>query len=166
MRVILLGGAPGIGKSTVARELLVRAQPLVGRLVQWVDVDGLWLHQPWRVDDRMKGMLHRNLAAVLRNAAEAGVDDVVVTWVYQSADLQHLVRGLAPQSSEFVSVQLTAAPAAWRERFAGDPNRPGIDAFFEGRYRDAAQTPADHRVSTDDLNATEVAALVAGHIGW
>ena len=49
MRLALVGGAPGIGKTSVARRLLEIA--IAGRtLVQWVDVDALWLHQPWRVD--------------------------------------------------------------------------------------------------------------------
>ena len=48
MRLALVGGAPGIGKTSVARRLLEIA--IAGRtLVQWVDVDALWLHQPWRV---------------------------------------------------------------------------------------------------------------------
>jgi hypothetical protein len=37
-------------------------------LVQWIDVDALWQHQPWRVDDRTKLMLQRNLQAMLANA--------------------------------------------------------------------------------------------------
>src|ERR1700749_4148876 len=40
MRVVLLGGAPGIGKTTTARSLMELAQAGPD-LVQWVDVDAL-----------------------------------------------------------------------------------------------------------------------------
>ena len=42
MRVVLLGGAPGIGKTTTAWRLMEFAQAGAD-LVQWVDVDALWL---------------------------------------------------------------------------------------------------------------------------
>ena len=72
-------------------------------LVHWVDVDALWLHQPWRVDEAMIGMLHANLTAVLANAKQAGVD-VVVTWVFQESRFHDLVVGLAPDGTEVVTI--------------------------------------------------------------
>ena len=81
MRIVLLGGAPGVGKSTTARELL-RGAASGSLLVQWVDVDALWSHQPWRVDEVTTAMLQANLRAVMSHAAAAAVDVLIVTWVF------------------------------------------------------------------------------------
>lgn len=129
-------------------------------LVQWIDVDALWQHQPWRVDDRTKLMLQRNLQAMLANADAAGVDVVIVTWVYQSGEFHNLVTDLAPPNSEPFRVQLRASDAVWRERFARDAVRPGIDEFYEHRYLSAQSTPADHIIETDGLDATQIASMV------
>lgn len=78
MRTVMLGGAPGIGKSSVAERLLELAQE-GPHLVQWVDVDSLWLHQPWRVNERMTTMVQANLRAVAGHASQAGVDVLLIT---------------------------------------------------------------------------------------
>lgn len=93
MRTILLGGAPGVGKSATARALLGRAAH-GDRLVQWVDVDNLWLHQPWCVSAALRSMLQANLRAVLANADAARVDIVVVTWVFQGPEMARSGRDL------------------------------------------------------------------------
>ncbi|MFD2473879.1 hypothetical protein [Amycolatopsis silviterrae] len=164
MRAVLLGGAPGIGKSAVARALLKLAESGPG-LVQWADVDALWLHQPWRVDDRMKAMVQANLRAVAANAAEAGVDVLLITWVFQSAEMRQLVTALLPPGTPTISVQLRGNRDTWQQRFAADQARPEIDAFFRARYEAAQTTPADHFVDTDHRDVREVARRVAAAAG-
>lgn len=163
LEVVLLGGAAGIGKSTAARALLdVAARGAA--LVQWVDVDDLWLHQPWRVDDRMRELVQRNLRAVAHHAMDAGVDVLVITWVFQSDEMQDLVRGLLPPQCEVRTIQLLVDEPEWRARFLSDPTRPPINEFFESRYRDAQQTAADLKVKTDGLTPTAIAATLAEHL--
>jgi predicted kinase len=163
MRMILLGGAPGIGKTATARECL-RAAIGGTTLVQWVDVDALWAHQPWRVDEAMTTMVRANLRAVIGNAAEAGVDVLLVTWVFQDASFHRLLDELAPDGVRTTTVQLRSSEATWRTRFSADPDRPPIDAFYTDRYRAAQATPADHVIETDDLDAPAVARAVAAVI--
>lgn len=74
----MLGGAPGVGKTTVARRLLDLVQA-GQQLVQWLDVDSLWQHQPWRVDERMTTMVRANLRAVAEHATTAEVDILLIT---------------------------------------------------------------------------------------
>ena len=164
MRVVLLGGAPGVGKSTVAHRLLhiaARGTPLV----QWVDVDALWLHQPWRVDQRTKEMVQSNLAAVMTSALHAGVDVLVVTWVFQSPAMHALVRRLAPSGASIETIQLLVDEPAWRARFGSGRDRPPIDSFFASRYVDAQSTPADHLIDTTDLDPQQVAEALAATLG-
>lgn len=164
MRIVLLGGAPGVGKSTTARELLrfAASGPV---FVQWVEVDALWSHQPWRVDEATVAMLHANLKAVMSNAAAAAVEVLIVTWVFQDSAMQDLLRRLAPDSSHISTVQLRLGEESWRQRFTADVARPRIDHFFEGRYRQAQATDADHVVNVDGLAPDEIAAAVSGAIG-
>src|SRR5690348_1147281 len=108
----MLGGAPGIGKSTVARRLLEIAEG-GPHLVQWIDVDSLWLHQPWRADERMTAMMRANLRSVAGHAKWAGVDVLLITWVFQSAGMHQIVTALLPPASSTLSVQLRAGPETW-----------------------------------------------------
>jgi len=164
MRVVLLGGAPGVGKTAAARELLVIASK-GERLVQWVDVDALWLHQPWRVDGRSKAMLESNLRCVLANSQRAGIDVVVVTWVFQNEGMHNLVQVLLPHGALLQTIQLLASERSWRKRFEGDADRPAIDDFYVRRFTEAQATPADHSVATDHLTPQEVAVEVGRLVG-
>jgi chloramphenicol 3-O-phosphotransferase len=160
VRVVMLGGAPGVGKSSAARRLLELAED-GPRLVQWVDVDYLWLHRPWRVDERTRGMVHANIRAVADHAAQAGVDLLLITWVFQSAEMHRLVAGLLPPTATSTSIQLHAGREAWQQRFEGDPERRGIDDYYQERYTSCQATPADHVIDTDGLTPVEVARLIA-----
>jgi chloramphenicol 3-O-phosphotransferase len=165
MRVVLLGGAPGIGKTTTARRLMELAQAGPD-LVQWVDVDALWFHRPWRVDERTKAMVHANIRAVADHAAQAGVDVLLITWVFHTADLHRLVAGLLPPDSEITSVQLHAGHEVWTRRYMGDPERGGGPlAHHEEGYTKTHAVPVDHVVKTDGLTPIEVADAVALAIG-
>ena len=160
VHVVMLGGAPGVGKTSAARRFLELAEN-GPRLVQWVDVDYLWLHQPWRVDERMTGMVHANIRAVAEHAAQAEVDVLVITWVFQSAEMHRLVAGLLPSTATSVSIQLHASRATWQQRFEADPERRGINEHYEARYASAQTTPTDHVIDTDGLTPMEVARRVA-----
>ncbi|MFI7643175.1 AAA family ATPase [Nonomuraea sp. NPDC049400] len=160
MRAVMLGGAPGVGKTTVARRLLDLVQA-GQQLVLWLDVDSLWQHQPWRVDERMTTMVRANLRAVAEHAATAEVDILVITWVFQSAEMHRLVAGLLPSGTPAISVQLHASRETWHQRFESDPERPGLTDFYRSRYTQAQTTVVDHVVDTDGLTPFEVARRVA-----
>ena len=160
MRVVLLGGAPGIGKSAVGRALLSKV--MFGEpVVQWVDVDALWLHQPWRVSDETKTMVQENLRSVMANAAAAVIDTLVVTWVFHDAEMHALVERLAPADAELVRIQLVADEASWRSRFEADVERPPLNDFAVSRYHAAQRTPADHRLDVSRDDPAAVAEVVA-----
>lgn len=165
MLLVLLGGAPGVGKSSVARRLLVHAATS-DRLVQWVEVDALWMHQPWEVTARTISMMRANLRSVLANAEAAGIHTVIVTWVFQNQELRDVVIGLAPAGIEIITAQLTLGTSAWRARWTSDPTRPPIDLFFEDRYAAANSLSADHLLATDNRTVAQIASTVATALGW
>jgi hypothetical protein len=166
----MLGGAPGIGKNATARALLdlLAARSRDGGscpVVQWLDVDALWLHQPWRVDDTTQGLVRANLRCALVNAARADIDVVLVTWVFQGSGMQDLVRSLAPPGSVTSTVQLVASATEWARRFAGDRARGTLDEFYLARYDQAQSAPSDFRIDTDGKAPAEVATLLADVVG-
>jgi hypothetical protein len=110
-------------------------------------------------------MVQSNLQSVIANAEAAGVDILVVTWVFQNAEMHELVQGLAPAGSAIKRIQLLADEVPWRERFDADPARPSIDEFFLDRYSSAQDTPADHRIDTSQMSVAEAADCVADLLG-
>lgn len=157
LRLVLLGGPPAVGKSAVAEALLGRFIDNAPVRVQWIDVDTLWRHQPWRVDDTTITMLHANLRSVLHNAAIAGFDVAIVSWVFQDSGFHDLVVSLAPDNTAHLRIRLDASQPVWEERLAtrsiGDEHR----AFYEQRYTEARLSPADHVVQTDHRPVSDIA---------
>lgn len=83
------------------------------------------------------------------------MDWLVVSWVYQDTAMHELLRRLAPEGTRVSTVQLRLAEPLWRQRFTGDAARPGIDAFFLNRYRQAQATSPDHVIDIDELTPAD-----------
>jgi len=109
----------------------------------------------------MTGMVQANIRAVADHAAQAGVDDLVITWVFQSAEMHRIVAALLPPTVTSMSIQLRAGRETWCRRFEGDPERRGINEHYQERYTSAQATPTDHVIDTDGLTPIEVARRVA-----
>lgn len=129
--------------------------------MQWVEVEGLWRHQPWQVNERTTQLRDENLRAVLANAERANVDVVVVTWVFAAVDQYDLVRALAPAGVDATTVQLAASEPTWRQRFGSDPLRRPIADVDLQRWANHSSVACDHLVSTDGLEGQEVGRLLA-----
>lgn len=164
MRAVLLGGAPGAGKSRVAEALLAAVADR-SVLVQWVDVDVLRRHQPWRVDDTTTTTTRANLTAVTAAALAARVDVLVITWVFQSTELHDVAASWLPEGVDVVTAQLVADEATWRRRFADDPRRPRLTPFFEGHSAQAQAVPATHVLDTSASDAAAVAGQLVEVLG-
>ena len=63
--LVFIGGAPGVGKSTVANELLSRAGNSV-----WLDGDDLWRVQPFIVNEVTKDMVEKNMEVLPFNTED------------------------------------------------------------------------------------------------
>ena len=165
MQLVLLGGAPGVGKSTAAHYLLEEVYRRGGDiLVQWVEIEALWRHQPWQINGRTTRLRDENLRAVLANAQLANVDYVILTWVFPTAEQYDLVRALAPEGAGVTTVQLTATEPTWRHRFTCDPLRNPITDIDVQRWADHRTVGSDHVIATDGLDAATVGQLLADRI--
>jgi pantothenate kinase len=157
LRLVLLGGPPAVGKSAVAEALLGQFTGSAPVRVQWIDVDTLWRHQPWRVDDTTITMLHANLRSVLHNAATAEMDVVIVSWVFQSPTFHDLVMSLAPDDSTHLRIRLDASEPVWERRLATRSIGVEHRAFYLQRYTEASHSPADHVIQTDHRPVSDIA---------
>jgi hypothetical protein len=129
--------------------------------VQWVEVESLWRHQPWHLSEQTTRLRDDNLRAVLANAQRAGVDTVVVTWVFATTAQHDLVRALAPADVDVTTVQLTASESVWRLRFGSDPLRKHPTDVDVQRWADHS-VDSDHVVATDGLDGQAVGRVLAG----
>jgi adenylate kinase family enzyme len=95
--LIFIAGAPGVGKSTVARSLMDRLPDTV-----WLDGDDLWRMSPFRVDETTTAMVERNIAAVLREFLQGGFRYVVLSWVLHRQDIvDRIIGGLDDLPHDF-----------------------------------------------------------------
>lgn len=162
MQLVLLGGAPGVGKSTAAHYLLEEVYRRGGDvLVQWIELEGLWRHQPWQVNDRTTQLRDENLRAVLANAERMDVDTVVVTWVFETIQQYDLVGALAPADVDVTTVQLMASEKVWRLRFGSDPLRRPVADIDVQRWANHSSIGSDHVILTDDLDGPAVGRALA-----
>lgn len=74
--LILIGGAPGVGKSTVAELLYQHLENSV-----WLDGDDLWRMHPFCVNDQTKLMVLDNIGFVLGSFLKASFQYVILSWV-------------------------------------------------------------------------------------
>jgi predicted kinase len=86
--LIFIAGAPGVGKSTVARSLMDRLPDTV-----WLDGDDLWRMSPFRVDETTTAMVERNITVVLRGFLSSGFRHVVLSWVLHRQDIVDRIQG-------------------------------------------------------------------------
>jgi len=61
-KLIFLGGAPGIGKSAVARKLYTLLDNCI-----WLDGDDVWRMHPFEVNPATKTMTEQNIQHLLRS---------------------------------------------------------------------------------------------------
>lgn len=75
-KLIIINGAPGVGKSTVGNLLFSRLQNIA-----ILDGDDVWRINPFEVTDNTRDIVERNIAFVLRNYLEAAYEYVILVWV-------------------------------------------------------------------------------------
>ncbi|UCG60744.1 MAG: AAA family ATPase [Candidatus Zixiibacteriota bacterium] len=96
-KLIFIGGPPGVGKSSVARELCRHLENSVR-----VEGDELWRMNPFTVDERTIPMVERNICFVLRSFLETGFSYIILTWVLHQNEIeQSLLDGIGNHDFDF-----------------------------------------------------------------
>jgi LDH2 family malate/lactate/ureidoglycolate dehydrogenase len=160
LRIVVLTGAPGVGKTEVGRRLVELYPPPAAV----VDIDSLAGIHPWKVDAAFHQLVGANLRACLENYRCWGARTLVLTGVVVPGGIyDELAPLLADPSYEWTIYGLHAAHAVLRQRVLQD-----------AKYQDASQRlrwlhlneqiltiPGCHSVDTSGLSLDGVVRALA-----
>jgi energy-coupling factor transporter ATP-binding protein EcfA2 len=154
-RLVLLGGPPGVGKSTILKLLAGRFQKF-GAL----DADDVW-----RVSDDMIGgdrgrFAITNVTSVMRGYFEAGCELGILSWVFARAELyQPVLDSLADVVDRSLIIHLVASPGTLERRLVarGEGEKT---AYAMSRLELILQLPFT-RIDTSDISPATAADRVA-----
>ncbi|PZF57219.1 hypothetical protein DEI81_15575 [Curtobacterium sp. MCBD17_013] len=168
-RVLLLNGTVGAGKSTTADAVgaLLRERGLPHAVV---DLDALRRVWPAPPDDRFNGaLLARNLAAVARNAWDAGAERLVLAGVAETVEDRSALEEAVAET--IVTCRLVVTAGELRRRLLVR-HAPGAERDWHldrAEELDAVLDGADvhdHVVSVDGDDPGRIAAEVLDAVGW
>jgi gluconate kinase len=155
-RLLLLGGPPGVGKTTVAPLLAERLQPCA-----WVDGDDLWRMSPTRITDRARRMVESNIVHVLREFLHVGYENVFLCWVLHRREIvERILRAVSPDRCTVSVIHLVATPEILRTRIESNAL---VGRSLETAHDRLAliQSLPYERVDTSAATPAEVADRVA-----
>jgi len=158
-KLVLIGGPPGVGKSTVLRHV-ERAFERCACL----DADDAWRVHPFEVTPETGAIFMRNVVAVLRGYLEAGYPLVMLTWVLANPELiARLLAGLEGRHQEVLILHLVATPEALSERCARDAERPRPLPYVLQKLEEIQALPYA-KIDVTGLETRAVAARVVAEV--
>ena len=163
-QLILVGGAMGVGKSAVCRELLRQLTPGV-----WLDGDWCWDMRPFTVTDETKAVVVDNICAMLGNFLRCGAwENVVFCWVMQDkAIAENILRRLDLTDVNARLFTLMVSEKALRARLEADVQSGKRER--DVIERSVARLPLYERmdtekIDTDALTPDQIAEIIANRI--
>jgi len=151
-KLVFIGGPPGVGKTTVAKELFSTLDDSV-----WLDGDDLWRMHPFVVTEATKQMVERNIEFVLRSFLDTGFSYVLLTWVlHYTRIVERLLAGLGGFDFEFLHFTLKCDETTLTERLASDRNRATEVELAFRRLHQCSRVPSV-KVDTVGKRPAEIA---------
>jgi hypothetical protein len=121
-KLVLIGGPPGVGKTSVLPHLLRAFERCAG-----LDADDVWRVHPFEVGGPARGIPDRNVTAVLRGYLEAGYPFVFLTWVLaRPRKIERILAGLEGLYGSALVLHLVASRAALEERVRAKRGERGL----------------------------------------
>ncbi|GAA1118539.1 Ldh family oxidoreductase [Kitasatospora arboriphila] len=160
LRVVVVTGAPGAGKTEVGRRLVRRYRGPAAL----IDTDTAADVYPWRADERQYALIDRNLRALLASYREWGAEVVVVSGVMlPGRTLDRFADLLADPDLEWVFYGLRAGPGQLAARIRGDHKMQEADGRLAWGHLDAEVpgVPGVRLVDTDRLTLDGVVDAIA-----
>ncbi|MFJ8047976.1 AAA family ATPase [Streptomyces luteogriseus] len=160
--VLLLTGAPGVGKTEVSRRLVGR---LPGR-VALIDLDAIAAIHPWRADDTLFDLMSGNLTALLPAYLSWGADYIVVAGVVVPGMVYDRLHGLfTDERLQWRIYGLRAGPTALAERIRRDTKYQDGEARMADSGLDSlvGAIPGVIQIDTDGLTLAGVVNRITRH---
>jgi adenylylsulfate kinase len=169
VNVLLLTGAPGVGKTTLAEEMF---DQLAARGVRHaiIDVDALCMSFPFRPGDHFNDITAlQNLRAVWRNYARQGIDQLILVRVVETMDDVRRLAEAIP-GAEVMVCRLRASAATVEERLRRREVGSSAESLV-ARGRQLAQRDHDDGVAnmvvdTEGIALPDLARSILEKVGW
>lgn len=161
--MIIVNGPPGIGKSTLCRNLLEKTPGSV-----WLDGDWCWYMNPWVVDEETIKMVEDNIAFILGNYLKnSHYEFIFFSWVLHREEiLKRLLSKLKDYSFDHRVFTLVSSRESLRERVIQDKrSEENIDLAID--RLDLYGSHDSIKLDTSNMKSEEVCSLVLKSIaGW
>jgi len=120
--LILIGGAPGTGKSSVASRLYRRLENSV-----WLDGDELWRMNPFRVTEARRDMVLNNAAFVLSSFIGESFSYIIFSWVmHEPAIVESLLDKISNRKYRLLHYPLFCSEATLMKHISTTDRDPGL----------------------------------------
>lgn len=158
-KLIFIGGAPGIGKSTVAGFLIKDLENCV-----WLDGDDLWRMNPFLVDENTKAMVEKNIGFVLNSFLREHFSYILFTWVLRSDSIKDtILSGLGQADFDFMHFTLICDEKTLKERLSTDADRITDHSLAIKRLEQSKNGKA-LKVDTGNKTPSELASMLKNQI--
>lgn len=116
-KLIIINGVPGIGKTTVCKELY---KSTLGSV--WLDGDWCWMMNPFIVTEENKKMVEDNINFLLRSYLNnSSYKYVIFNWVIGREEIfETILRRLDDIEFKLYKISLICSPEELRERMLED----------------------------------------------
>ena len=169
VKVVVLSGAPGAGKSSLAEEMFDQLQERDIRHAV-IDVDALCLSYPFRAGDPYNSVTAiENVASVWANFSRQGIDRLVLVRVVESrADVERLLA--AVPGGRATVCHLAASSTTVEERIRRREAGSSTESLVARGRQLAAMAPdadfVDIVLETDGKALDELATELLAKLGW
>ena len=158
-KLIFIGGAPGVGKSTVARLLLNDLENCV-----WLDGDDLWRMNPFIVDDSTKKMVENNISFVLNSFIQAQFSYIIFTWVlHMDSIVNAILSSIDLSGYDFRHYALTCDEKTLKERHSIDVDR-ATDFLLAVKRLEQSKDGKSLKIDTVGKTPLELATILRNEI--
>jgi len=160
MRVVVITGAPGVGKTSVARHLIGFCPPGTA----FLDTDQLADIHPWHIDERFLNIVGANLRACLENFSFANIHTVVVSGVIVQGGIYDQIEEFISDSRfDWIFYALRADVLTIRNRIQSSSNEETRCFRLKWLHRCRIESclPSCCVIDTDALSALSVAEWIA-----